>query len=175
MPIRPGWDAEQAIAACPIISWSGEVTRFHSNRYEATNPGGSLRFPGRYHRDWPTLYTTVRPEAAIGEFLRHSSEGALSRLAVMRLTRLSVRLAAILDCRDPTVMGLDPEMLLHDTDYELTQAIGEASLARGVEGIIVPSATLLGDNLILWMAQIHPDSQLTVVRSEDPRLYVPRP
>ena len=175
MPISPAWDAGQAVLACPIRSWSGEVSRFHSNRYDATDPGGSLRYPGRYHRDWPTLYTCIRPEASIGEFLRHSTPSALSRLAVMRLSTLSVRLEAVLNCRDAATMGIDPEALLHDTDYDLTQAIGEAALARGVEGILVPSATRLGDNLILWMAQIRPGSQISIVRSEDPRLYVPRP
>jgi hypothetical protein len=80
-----------------------------------------------------------------------------------------------MDCRDAAAMGLDPEALLRDTDYELTQTIGATALARGVEGILVPSATGLGDNLILWMAQIHSGSQITVIRSEDPRLYVPRP
>jgi hypothetical protein len=173
VPIPPSWDAAQAVAACPIIPWSGEVTRFHSRRYEPTDPGGSLRVAGRYHRDWPTLYTTIRPEAAIGEFLRHSTPDALSRLATMRLTTLSISLSALLDCRDPAVLGLDPELLLHDTDYELTQAVGEAALARGVEGVIVPSATLLGDNIVLWMAQLRPGSQISFVRSEDPRLYVP--
>jgi hypothetical protein len=93
----------------------------------------------------------------------------------MRLTTLSVRLEAVMDCRDAAAMGLDPAALLHDTDYDLTQAIGAAALARGVEGILVPSATRLGDNLILWIAQIRPDSQITLIRSEDPRLYVPRP
>jgi hypothetical protein len=120
------------------------------------------------------LVTTIRPEASIGEFLRHSAEGALSRLAVMRLSRLSVRVSALLDCRDPALMGLDLELLLHDTDYELTQAIGAASLVRDVEGIIVPSATLLGDNVVLWMARLRFGSHVSLVRSEDPRLYVPR-
>jgi hypothetical protein len=175
VPITPGWSAGDAVLACPTISWESEVTRFHARRYPATDPGGSLRFPGRYHRDWPTLYTCIRPEAVIGEFLRHSTPSALSRLAVMRLSTLSVRLEALMDCRDASLMGLDRETLLHDIDYDLTQAVGEAALTRGVEGILVPSATRLGDNLILWVAQIRPGSQIAVIRSEDPRLYVPRP
>ena len=72
-------------------------------------------------------------------------------------------------------MGLAPNALFHATNYDLTQAIGGAALARGVEGILVPSATRLGDNIVLWMEQIRPDSQITIISSEDPRLYVPRP
>src|SRR5689334_11775104 len=78
MPIPPSWNAADALAGCSVIPWSGEVTRFHAQRYPATDPGGSLRYPGRYHRNWPTLYTCLRPEASIGEFLRHSTPSALS-------------------------------------------------------------------------------------------------
>jgi hypothetical protein len=92
----------------------------------------------------------------------------------MRLTTLSITIEALLDCRDPTSMGLVRDDLLHDTDYRTTQQIGAASVARGVEGIIVPSATLLGDNIVLWVSQMRPSSRIDVIRSEDPRLYVPR-
>lgn len=174
MPVPSGWDATRAVAACPIISWDGEVSRFHSRRYAATDPGGSLLYPGRYHDGWPALYTCLRPEAAVGEFLRHSSPSALSRLVIMRLSRLALRAGAILDCRDASTMGLAPDDLLHDTDYQVTQQIGAASITRGVEGILVPSATRLGDNLIVWVAQLRPTSQFVVLRSEDPRLFVAR-
>ena len=174
MAIPPGWSASRALAACPIFPWNGQVTRFHSRRYEATDPGGSLLHPGRYHDGWPALYTCLRPEAAVGEFLRHSSAGALRRLAIMRLTRLSVEVGVILDCRDAAALGLAPDDLLHDTDYQLTQHIGAASLALGVEGILVPSATLLGDNLVVWTSQLRATSRIVVLSSEDPRLYVPR-
>jgi RES domain-containing protein len=162
------------VAACPIISWGGQVSRFHSRRSEATDPGGSLVYPGRYHDGWAALYTCLRPEAAVGEFLRHSSVGALRRLAIMRLSRLSVQVAAILDCRDAVAMVLAPDELPHDTDYRVTQQIGAASVALGVEGILVPSATLLGDNIVFWVSQMRSTSRIVVVSSEDPRLYVPR-
>lgn len=92
----------------------------------------------------------------------------------MRLSRLSVQVGAILDCRDAGAMGLTPDDLLHDTDYHVTQQIGAASVALGVEGILVPSATLLGDNLVLWVSQMSPTSRVVMLSSEDPRLYVPR-
>ena len=174
MPVPSGWNAEHAVAACQVLRWRSQASRFHGRKYEATDPGGSLSYPGRYHRTWPTLYTSLRPEAAIGEFLRHSSESALMKLTVMRLSTLSVELEAVLDCRDPSVLRLSLDDLLHDTAYGVTQEIGAASLARGVEGILVPSATRLGHNLVLWMSQIRPNSRIAVVRSEDPRLYVPR-
>ena len=174
MPPHAGWSASRAVAACPVIPWVGQVYRFHSRRYDATDPGGSLLYSGRYHDGWSALYTCVRAEAAVGEFLRHSSPGALGRLIIMRLTRLSVDVGAILDCRDTVAMGLTLDDIVHDTDYVLTQQIGAASLALGVEGILVPSATLLGENLVLWVSQFRPTSRIEVLSSEDPRFFVPR-
>jgi hypothetical protein len=41
-----------------------------------------------------------------------------------------------------------------------------------VEGILVPSATLLGDNLILLPQNFLPITQIEVISSRDPRLFV---
>ena len=67
-----------------------------------------------------------------------------------RLSELSVRVRAVLDCRDPVPLGLRFDDLVHDTDYEATQAFGAAAFADGLEGLLVHSATRLGDNLILF-------------------------
>jgi hypothetical protein len=63
---------------------------------------------------------------------------------------------------------------VHDTDYEATQAIGAAAFADGLEGLLVPSATRLGDNLILFPDNLRAGSRIEVVSSRDPRLYVQR-
>ncbi len=39
---------------------------------------------------------------------------------------------------------------------------------------LVPSATRLGDNLVLFPRQLRPDSRVSVVSSRDPQLYVSR-
>ncbi len=41
--------------------------------------------------------------------------------------------------------------------------------------MLVPSATLLGDNLIVFDRNLDELSRITVVESVDPRLYVDRP
>ena len=97
----------------------------------------------------------------------------LAALAIMRLTRLSIEMEGLLDCRDPVTMGLTLDDLLHDTDYRLTQQIGAASVALGIEGILVPSATLLGDNLVVWTSQLRSTLANRRGSSEDPRVYVP--
>lgn len=65
------------------------------------------------------------------------------------LSEFSIILPAVLDCRDVTAMGLAPNDLLHDTDWSVPQGLAAAALVRGAKGMIVPSATLLGDNLII--------------------------
>lgn len=92
-----------------------------------------------------------------------------------RISELSVRLEAVLDCRDPAPLGLSLEYLVHDTDFEVTQGIGAAAFAASFEGLLVVSATRLGDNLILFPDHLHSASQIAVVSSRDPRLYVERP
>jgi hypothetical protein len=54
------------------------------------------------------------------------------------------------DCRDPNPLGLTSGDLSHDTDYRTTQALGTAADRRSLEGLLVRSATGLGDNLILF-------------------------
>ena len=61
---------------------------------------------------------------------------------------------------------------MHDTDYEATQALGAAANSRGFEGLLVPSATRLGNNLIVFSQNLLADSRIAVVSSRDPRLYV---
>jgi hypothetical protein len=47
-------------------------------------------------------------------------------------------------------------------------------LSVGAEAVLVPSATGMGDNLVLFPDQLTAASRLTVISSRDPRLYVPR-
>src|SRR5687768_9212106 len=115
------WDATAAVEACPIVFWAGDVWRCHSRRYAGDDAAGSLKTTGRYNRGrdrfpaeetWPALYTALAQHIALGERLRHTTPGALSRLSEQRISRLTVRLNAVLDCCSspgclvPTLPGL---------------------------------------------------------------------
>lgn len=178
-----GWDAGVAIASAPLRPWRGAAWRTHARRYTALDPGGSLLFSGRYHRGrdlfppdaaCPALYLALGPEIRLGEVLRHLTSERLSRLNGYRLSEIILDLTATLDCRDATAFGLPHDALLHDTDYRATQALAAAATARGVEGLLVPSATLLGDNLVVFPTNLRSGSRLEVASARDPRLYVPR-
>jgi len=91
-----------------------------------------------------------------------------------RITELDVALPSVLDCRDPSVLGVTLDALLAEGNYSLTQRLGAAALAREVEGLIAPSATRLGDTLVLFPPRLRGRSQLAVVAYLEPRLYVAR-
>lgn len=155
----------------------------HRRKYAATDPGGSRRVSGRYHRGldrfpedevWPALYLSLAPEVCLGEILRHVSADLLPQLNDFRISELSLQLVAVADCRDAGALGLTLDDLCDDFDYRATQAIAAAAIASGAEGVLVPSATRLGDNLIVFTTRLRPESRITVVSSREPRLYVPR-
>lgn len=162
---------EEAVAAVPLTSWWGSAWRIHASRYEATSYGGSERVSGRYHRApdgfppeecFPALYTALAPEIAIAEALRHTRPDRIARLRESRLSELLVALEAVLDARDTEVLGIVREELLAPRDHSVGQRLGAAAVARGCDGLLVPSATGLGDNLIIFPR----------VRQGSPRLQV---
>lgn len=176
-------DWETAIATTPIIRWAGRTWRAHNQRYVATDHGGSLKATGRYHRGldtapieaaWPALYLALAPEICLAEILRHVTPESLARLNHQRLSEVIVSMAAVLDLRNPGTLGISPNQLIHDVDYRVTQRIAEIAVRSRFEGLIVPSATNLGDNLIVFPNNLRDSSSLAVVSSREPRLYVDR-
>jgi RES domain-containing protein len=181
VPIPEGWDAVAVLAVRPVVSWKGRLWRMHKRRYRAADPGGARRVSGRYNRGldrfpeaetFSALYLATAPEICLGEVYRHITPELLSSLNDFRLSELSVSLQELVDCRDQEPLGLNTGDLVHDTDYEATQALGAAANSSGLEGLLVPSATRLGDNLIIFPQNLLADSRISVVSSRDPRLYV---
>ncbi len=156
----------------------------HRQRYAGDDPGDSLKVSGRYHRggdrfaaeeSWAALYLALSPDVCIGELVRHVTPELLAHLNAFRISELSVTLSAIADCRNAALMGLSAGTMIGDRDYRVSQRLGAAAVAAGIEGIIVPSATYLGDNLIVFTDHSLKGSTLAVVSSRDPRLFVDRP
>jgi hypothetical protein len=96
------------------------------------------------------------------------------RLTSVDLSRLHVRLSVVLDVRDLSRAGLAVDDLI-GSDYSLPQAIGAEVFARHFEGLLVPSATGVGEmgrdyNVIIFPANLRPDSLITLVESKTPNM-----
>lgn len=177
------WDAGAVVGSQPKVAWQGTAWRAHNRRYAADDPGGSLRVSGRYNLGhdrvappdaWAALYLGLTQAICIGEVLRHVTPSTLVRLSAYQITELWVHMSAVIDCRDPSVVGLTVDDLCDDFDYAVPQRLAGAAVTAGAEGILVPSATRLGDNLILFPKNHRAGSVVDVRGSVDPRLYVPR-
>jgi RES domain-containing protein len=155
----------------------------HNRRYAADDHGGSLRVSGRYHRgrdhfseepSFPALYLALDAETCLAELVRHITPQFLPKLNGYRISELTVDLDAVLDCRVPERLGLTWDHLCSDLEYAVTQRIAAAARASGIEGLLVPSATALGDNFVQFPDRLRPTSSISIVGSRDPRLFVER-
>jgi hypothetical protein len=112
---------------------------------------------------------------AIAELTRRLEPTTLAGLNNRRLSRIRVSLSAVLDVRDPSILGLTTADVTDDYDYSITQAIAAAALRHGVEALLVPASSLVSSNLVVLVDNLRPTSTIDLLDSVDPRLYVPRP
>ena len=181
------WDAAVALKSCPVLAWTGDVWRCHSRKYPGDSAVGSLLATGRFHRGgdafsdaetWPALYTALAPHVALGEQLRHTSAEALARLRFLRLSRLRVKLQSVLvacdpvGCHDLAIPGIDLDDICDPRNYSLTHQIGGAARLIA-EAVRIPSCTRFPEgNLIVFPDRLHVDSDVTVIDTVDPELYL---
>jgi RES domain-containing protein len=177
------WDGRAAVERCRRVSFRGAAWRAHKRRYSPLDDTGTRIVSGRYHRApdqfppslcWSALYLALAPEIALGEIIRHMTPESFPALDNFRITEVSVVLLDVLDCRDPAVLGIPLELFWDDYAGELPQALARAALEQGVEALQVPSATRMGDNLVVFTENLRPESKLLVVGGRDPHLVVPR-
>lgn len=162
-------------------SWQGDAWRIHRARYRADDPGGSLKVSGRYHYGsdlfpeghvWAALYLALAPETALAELVRHIAPDLLPALNNYRLSRLSLDLDDVIDLREPELLNVGLDDLCSDTDHELTRSLGRAAFDSGAEAILIPSATRLGDNIVVFPDNILTESRIQVIDFRHPRLYI---
>ena len=181
------WEASVAIAHCPVRPWTGIVWRYHARKYSGDDAAGSLKATGRFHRGsdkfpvsatWMALYTSLAPQVALGERLRHTQPSTLGKLAHQRQSRLRVELQAVLNlCNEPActglnVSGLSKADLCHARDYERCHQIAQAA-RQPAEAMLVPSCTNFPEgNLLLLPDRLLPGSGLTIEETVDPDLFI---
>ncbi len=175
------WNAAAIVAARVVTPWSGRAWRIHDRKYSPVDSAGSLKVSGRFNRGldqfpakqtWAVLYLALQRDVALAEMIRHLNPQLLARVKNRRITELWLDLGRVIDCRDLERIGVSAEAFFHDIDYHVPQELGKAALERGMEAMLVPSASLLGDNLIVFDRNLREGSRIEIVSSVDPRLYI---
>jgi len=155
----------------------------HRRKYDALDATGSRYSSGRYHQApdqfaleecWVALYLSLAAEVTIGEVLRNTPTNRMSSLNSYRLSEATADLSVVIDCRSISENGVPFAALVKEGDFATTQRIAHAAVDSGAEATLVPSATRLGDNLVVFPDNLLPESRLEVIGSRDPVLYVER-
>lgn len=113
---------------------------------------GNRYYPGRYHIAGETgiLYTSVELDVAIRESGRHAYRANLQGGLVAG--KIKVKLQKVLDLTQTAVLaklGISKDDLV-SPDCSLTQAISLQVRKAGFQGLLVPSATGSGANLVIF-------------------------
>jgi hypothetical protein len=184
-----GWDADDVIAGLQRTAQAGEAWRWHGARRDATSARGSEVTSGRYHRApaqaptgavWRALYLGLTTGACLGEAIRYLGVDGARGTKGRRLTRLHVTLSLVVDLRDISRLGVTSDDLTEDRDWSvphaptITQKLSLAALEQGIEALVVPSASLVDDNLVILVDNLLPASKIEIVSWIDPKLYVDR-
>lgn len=189
MALAPGWSARDIVSRLTVEAWASEAWRWHSARRDPVSVRGSEIVSGRYHRAraqaptgpvWRALYLGLSTGACLGEAMRYLGSAGARGTIGRRLTKLQVSLTRVLDLRDASRLGLIQDDLTADQDWSvphppsITQQLAHAAMEQGVEGLLVPAASLVDNNLVILSDNLLPASAITVDSYVNPRLYVDR-
>jgi hypothetical protein len=169
-------DVERAIEAAAAGPFQGRVWRVHWREVAGDDWSLSLRTSGRYHRGldlfapgqaFAALYTSLAPEIAIWEMVRRSAARNLAYLRNNVLTEIEVDLERVLDVSNPSAIGATRRDL-SGPDLEGCQQIAATARSLRLEGLLlIPSATLLGPNLVLFPDNLASPGSLRIERSTE--------
>jgi RES domain-containing protein len=145
---------KKAISSLPITRFDGVVYRvvIERLREKILSTEGNRFYPGRYHVIGETgvLYTSLDEELAVRELSRHADRHALKEKLVAG--KIYVRLHNVLDLTQASTLrklAISKEDLM-SSDRLIPQAISIQARKAGLQGLIVPSATGTGQNLIVF-------------------------
>lgn len=143
-----------AIAALGSISFSDSVYRVVPGalRDKILSTEGNRYYPGRYHIAGETgiLYTSLERGLALRELGRHAARANLQ--GGLAAGKIKVKLQKVLDLTQAAVLTklcLSKEALV-SPDCSITQAVSHQARKAGFQGLLVPSATGSGINLVIF-------------------------
>jgi RES domain-containing protein len=144
----------------PTCPFAGEVWRHLAPKYDARSGEGARIRGGRFNppESYPVLYLCLTRPCAVAE-LRKMGERqviGLDGLLPRRAVRFDVQLGAVLDlCANEVRAHLDVTLGdLSSEDLTVCREIGVAAHARGLQGLLAPSATGVDVVLALFPANL---------------------
>jgi RES domain-containing protein len=142
------------IPSLASTSFSGFVYRIVTEtlRNKILSTEGNRYYSARYHiaGEAGILYTSLEGTVALKELSRHVSRYAIQEGLVVG--RIKVKLQKVLDLTQKAnleKLGVSRENLI-SIDHSITQTISLQARKAGVQGLLVPSATGSGANLIIF-------------------------
>ncbi|WP_052341518.1 RES family NAD+ phosphorylase [Salinarimonas rosea] len=111
----------------------------------------------------PVLYTSFEPDGALAEVASYLALLSPPPGKPLAAHRIAVALARVVRLDEDTLheVGVD-RAAFHARHYQRTQEVGAEVAALGYEGLIVPSARWTCDNLVIFTANLSPESRLAV-------------
>ncbi len=154
-------------------TFNGRVWRVLWRELDPVDWSLSLRTTGRYHRGldlyanneaWPALYTSSEPHIAVWEMVRRSAARNLLYLANNVLSEIEVSLGRVFDLTiAPTMQQIQDR--LTQPDFQICHQIAQFARQQGADGIVVPSAALTGENIVILPENLQEPLPLNVLAS----------
>jgi RES domain-containing protein len=115
------------------------------------------------------LYTSLESAAALLEVIRHLGYRAADARAVVALDDIAMRVLSQLDVALHRIFDWSRDAALADllasnASYVYTQQLAAASVMAGAEAILVPSATGVDANLVIFPDDVGEDTHIDVVK-----------
>jgi RES domain-containing protein len=172
-------------AARQAVGWAGVIYRSAPPKWAAGRDmltgAGSMKSGGRFNAagTFPMVYGSTTPELAMIESLAFQRRAGLpvERALPLVFKAISVKVERILDLTDAgvlTALGLTVTQLPTEQwwlarlrrEESLTQAVGRAAHAQGIQALRVASAHSAdhGHNILLLSDHISPPSELKALR-----------
>ncbi len=143
-----------ALAGLSPRTYSGSVFRVvpAALREQVLSTEGNRYYPGRWHLTGETgvLYTSENLQVALLELGRHAAR--LDLQGALTFARIRIELRRVLDLTQSSVLaklGLSKDALVR-ADTSMTQAVSLHARRAGFQGLLVPSATGSGVNLVVF-------------------------
>jgi RES domain-containing protein len=157
----------------PADPFATTAYRHSSPQYHPLSGEGARTSGGRWNppRSFSTLYLGLSLETVEAEFDRALKRANRSRIEFLprNVYRYDVALHAVLDLRQRAAVAaldLTRDDLTSDVPRRC-QTVGEAAHYLGVEAILAPSATGVGDVLAIFWDRLDPRSSIDHTRVDE--------